>query len=144
MDDDWIEKFLARVGAPPETRSRMGPIERNQVKKWLDGLTPEFRSRFLDGGSDHPDIPFAKASLRYAPGTGYVQVPHRYRITFRTPIGDDVSYEVQTFRGRDKAISLATDAHIVTNRPWHDVDVEELGPTEPGGSPTAIDDRSEW
>jgi hypothetical protein len=88
--------------------------------------------------------PFGKASLRYVAGHGWVQVPHLFRVTFRSPDAGEASYEVHTFHGRDKAVEIATSAYAPLGRPWHRIDVDELGPTEPGGSPTAIDDRAEW
>lgn len=96
-----------------------------------------------------------QASLRWVAGEGWVSVPHLFRVTLRgfpSPIDptaprpiEHASYEVQTFLGRDKAVAMATRIHGVQGgfAPYS-VEVEELGPTEAGGSPTAYDDRSEW
>lgn len=103
----------------------------------------------MNQNGDAPDDlirPFGTASLRYVAGQGWVQVPHLYRVTLRGLTGRGTSYEVQTFHGRDKAVVIATEAHIARGggSETYSVNVEELGPTQPGGSPTAIDDRSEW
>jgi hypothetical protein len=87
--------------------------------------------------------PFGKASLRYVPGQGWVQVPHLFGVTFQTPSGRK-TYRVQTFHGRDKAVAMATAAHVVDGSGFSSLDVEEFGPTPPGGLFDAIDDRAEW
>jgi hypothetical protein len=102
----------------------------------------------MDETSD-PDAqvrPFGTASLRYVAGQGWVQVPHLFRVTLRTITGLGKTYEVQTFRGRDKAVVMATEAHIARGggSDTYSVSVEELGPTQPAGVWDAIDDRAEW
>jgi hypothetical protein len=41
---------------------------------------------------------------------------------------------------------MAVEAHLAKADRWpiYDLDVDELGPTDPGGSWTALDDRAEW
>lgn len=60
--------------------------------------------------------------------------------------GEVEDVEVQSFRGRDKAVAMAVEAHLAKADRWpiYDLDVDELGPTDPGGSWTALDDRAEW
>lgn len=57
-----------------------------------------------------------------------------------------VAMKSRRFTAAIKAVVMATEVHLgrggVSN--IYGVNVEELGPTQPGGSPTAIDDRSEW
>jgi hypothetical protein len=71
-------------------------------------------------------------------------VPHLFLVTIREPDGTASSYEVQTFLGRDKAISIGSDVHAAHGKVVAGVMVTEIGPTEPGGSSTAYDDRAEW
>ena len=93
--------------------------------------------------------------MRWVDGQGWVLVPHLFRVSLRgfpSPVDPTVprpiersSYEVQTFLGRDKAVAMATGIHTAQGGfQAYNVEVEELGPTEAGGSPTAFDDRSEW
>ena len=93
--------------------------------------------------------------MRWVEGQGWVLVPHLFRVTLRgfpSPVDqtaprpiERASYEVQTFFGRDKAVVMAAGIHIAQGGfQAYDVHVEELGPTEAGGSPGAYDDRSEW
>jgi hypothetical protein len=142
--DGVVEKALDVMGVPPDARASIGPRQRLEIRRWLDGLDAGLRDRMLAGGDDHPDVPFGASSLRYSPGQGYVHVPYLYRVSFGANGHRDATYEVQSFRGRQKAIDLAISAHVRRGLAWDTVEVEELGPTEPGGSATAIDDRSEW
>jgi hypothetical protein len=87
--------------------------------------------------------PFGKASLRYVAGQGWVQVPHLFGVTFQTPSGR-TTYRVQTFHGRDKAVAMATAAHVGRSLEFSSINVEEFGPTPPGGLFDVIDDRAEW
>jgi hypothetical protein len=90
--------------------------------------------------------PFGAASMRFVAGQGWVQVPHLFRVTLRTMAGRAKTYDVQTFHGRDKAVVMATEVHIARGggSDTFTVNVEELGPTQPGGLMDAIDDRAEW
>ena len=90
--------------------------------------------------------PFGKASLRFVAGQGWVQVPHLFQVTLRPMSGRGKTYRVQTFQGRDKAVVMATEVHLARggDSDTFTVNVEELGPTPPGGLMDVIDDRAEW
>ena len=141
----WVDRFLNLIGAPAAAR-HMTAADRQQLQQWLVGLDPALRSRVLDGGEDHPDVPWGAASLRYAPGQGYVQVTHLYRVHLAGIRGEAEALDVQSFLGRDKAVAMAVRAHAGRPNQWpiYKVDVDELGPTAPGGMWDAIDDRAEW
>lgn len=94
---------------------------------------------------EHPDKPMGTSTLRFVPGQGYVNCPHLFRVTIDGSNGLTASYEVQSFYGRSKAEVIALEVHRARARwPVVGTRVEELGPTAPGGSPTAFDDRDEW
>jgi len=93
----------------------------------------------------HPDVPMGPATLRWVPGQGYVNCPHLFRVTVIGSTGREMTYEIQTFLGHEKAETIARDVHrSIAGWAVAQIRVEELGPTEPGGSPTAYDDRTEW
>jgi hypothetical protein len=89
--------------------------------------------------------PFGAASLWFVAGQGWVLVPHLFRVTLRTMAGTGI-YEVQTFNGPGKAVALASEVHAarVGGPDTITEEVEDLGPTQPGGVMDAIDDRAEW
>ena len=101
--------------------------------------------RRLASLTDHPDIPIGTATLRWVVGQGYVSCPHLFQVTLVGSPAEAETYLVQTFLGRRKAEAIVLSAHNALRRwPVVETHIEELGPSEPGGTPDALDDQAEW